>query len=207
MPLNKEVWFVAAMDALTQFRATKEPIKNVVKRLATQRRLGPKERARMSEAVFGWLRVEGANQESARALLSARGNSRPSQRQVDEVIVEQWALGETVSEARFPSWFLDRLKKAYGEESDNLVRSLQERAGPTLAVDVRHTDASAVSEALDDLGIPHVVSRHLKDAIRITEGNLRMSKLPQNIAPHVWLMDEASQLAAETTLRAKGRGV
>ena len=61
--LEKESWFITAMDAVSQFRATKEPLKNIVKRLNKQRRLGSKERSKMSEAVFSWSRYEASLEE------------------------------------------------------------------------------------------------------------------------------------------------
>lgn len=206
MSSEKEGWLVAALDAISQFRATKEPLKNVVKRLGAQRKLGPRERSRMSNAVFAWSRV--AHQSDAVVLkLKEAGINRPSHRQVDEAIITEWLSGESDSVQTFPEWFVSKLQHAYGDEVPSLLESLQQRAGPTLAFDPRHTNKAEICAALDEAKIEHANWKHLDDAIAIRSPKFRLTSLPEPIQQHIWIMDGGSQLIADLALPKDGKKI
>lgn len=203
MSLKKDVWLIAALDAIAQFRATKEPLKNVVRRLSTQRHLGAHDRRNMSEAVFGWSRIHASGQSNVMRELKQKGISRPTVRQIDEAIIAKWLQEGGQGKADFPEWFAAKLSKAYGDEAGDLMMSLQHRAGPTLAIDIRHASMDEVCAALDGLGVAYGISDLFKEAIRIVQSPFRIESLPKALQHHVWLMDESSQLAA-SQVRPKG---
>lgn len=190
---NQPGWFVAALDAISQFRATKEPLKNIAKRIAEKRRLGPRERTKMSDAVFAWARVASDSSTKGRA----------SFREFDEAILRKWLEGET-GETRFPAWFVASLENAYGDRSPALLEALHRRAGPSLAVDIRKSSVAAVCAALDAAQVSYARWAHFDEAICILEQRFRLEKLPQDIQRCVWLMDPASQLVAQAAVPPSG---
>ena len=198
MSLEKEGWFVAALDVISQFRATKEPLKNVVKRLSTQRKLGPRERSRMSDAVFAWSRIVHES-EAVVEKLKKLGVRRPTHRQIDEAIIAEWLQGESDAQT-FPAWFTSKLCQAYGDEAVALLESLQKRAGPTLAFDPRHTSKAEVCAALEAAQIEYADWKYLEDPICIRSQKFRTSLLPEQIQKHIWIMDGGSQLIAHLAL-------
>lgn len=192
MSLEKEGWFVAALDAISQFRATKEPLKNVVKRLSAQRKLGPRDRARMSDAVFAWSRAIHQTKPKA---------NRQSFRQMDEAIIMDWLQSDKPIEQSFPDWFVAKLNQAYGDQTSSLLESLAKRAGPTLAFDPRHTSKEEVCTALDEAKIEYVTWKHFEDAICIRAPKCRLE------LKHVWIMDGGSQLIAQLALPKDGKKI
>lgn len=196
MSLKKEAWLVAALDAIAQFRATKEPLRNVVKRLSVQRRLGSRDRAKMSDVTFAWSRMSEMSQDAIMLELKQQGITRPSVRQIDEAIINKCAQGESSADVEYPEWFIAKVTKAYAQEAPELLKSLHVRAGPTLAVDTRYTKISAVTAALDALDVSYELSERVEEAIRIVQTPFRVESLPKALQSHVWIMDESSQYAA-----------
>lgn len=196
MQTDKEAWLIATLDAIAQFRATKEPLKNVVKRVAVQRRLGARDRAKMSEAAFFWSRKYELGQEHIAQKLKSQGIGRPTIRQMDEFVLSAFCEGEESSPAEFPEWFIKKITSGYKEGTEALLQSLTTRAGPTLAVDTRYAKVSSVLEALDELDVKYVLGKRMGESIRILQSPFRLEALPKALHPHVWVMDESSQFAA-----------
>jgi 16S rRNA (cytosine967-C5)-methyltransferase len=206
MSTAQEGWLIAALDAISQFRATKEPLKNVVKRLITQRHLGSRERANMSDAVYAWSRAHGAGDSAIIDELKRQGISRPSNRQIDEAIINHW-LASGVAEQTFPTWFVRKLESAYGDATPALLESLHKRAGVCLAVDTRHVSVAELGSALDTLGTTYQHWQHFEEAICITQDRFRIESLPQDLQRYVWIMDPGSQLVAHLAMPTPGKKI
>jgi len=198
MSSQKEGWLVAALDSIAQFRATKEPLKNVVRRLSMQRKLGPRERARMSDAVFAW----------SRAYKDVSTVGRKDYRSIDEAIIMDWLQSDKKQVGQsFPDWFIAKLSQAYGEKAPALLESLSQRAGPTLAFDPRHITLKNLCDALDNADVSYGLWPHFEEAVCIKAAKFRIEALPPAIGKHLWLMDPASQLVAHLAHPGAGKKI
>ncbi len=203
-------WFHAALDILARQRATGEPLASVVNAICRTRRFGPRERKQIGDTVFAYARNQHTIDTQIAEQQSTRGGIAPSRRDQDQHAL-QLALElpplQKEGGGGFPPWFTDALHRDYGNQADALAQALNQRAFPILAIDRRLTTQAEVLATLTNVGIDAEPSPLAPNAIRLKSHHVALSKLPKPLQDAVWLMDEASQIAAATVQAKPGERV
>lgn len=217
--MNKHRLISAAKDTVTQFLASRFPLKNVSSDMIASRRLNSRERHVMLDLVFRWSReiflVEQFLMEKipfARSFSTQEKNS---------LAMEIFAVDAGLLDAplttvelcqNFNSWVLslgeerylfalspfvrEHLVADHGPQAQAIAKGLLMRPAKYLAVDQRLVSSSEVQEALTKLEIQYFLHPILPSAIGIHQ-DINMKSLPKSLAPYVWLMDAGSQIISE----------
>jgi 16S rRNA (cytosine967-C5)-methyltransferase len=216
-------WLTLALDAIQRHRATGFPLDKTLAELVRARHAGTGTRRAAADALFAWARQRTSIEREVDDAIAREGGIAPRRRQRDHaavllavswsdlelphaddaalpdvlaLLVDAVARGEMAAPpATLPAWLTARLAQVFGDETQALTHALMQRAPVTLAVDTRHVDEARVIDALRAFSVDATPSPLLAGAIRCS-GRVPLSKLHGSIAPHVWPMDDGSQLVA-----------
>ncbi len=103
-----------------------------------------------------------------------------------------------IRELPWPSWFLKKLEKEYGDKAPALIKALRERAQPVLAIDRRHCDIDQVQAVLLQEKIETRKPALIEGALVVESAEFSWEVIPKELQKSLWLMDEASQIAASS---------
>jgi 16S rRNA (cytosine967-C5)-methyltransferase len=216
-------WLTLALDAIQRHRATGFPLDKTLAELVRARHVGMATRRAAADALFAWARQRTSIEREVDDAVTREGGIGPRRRQRDHAavllavswsdlelphaddaalpdvltaLVDAAARGEMAAPpATLPEWLTARLARVFADDTQALAHALMQRAPVTLAVDTRHVDEGRVIDALRAFSVDATPSPLLAGAIRCS-GRVPLSKLDGTIAPHVWPMDDGSQLVA-----------
>lgn len=190
--------FTAALDAIAQFRATGQPMRQIASQLSKQRKLGQRDRQMFFDLVYAWVKQNEALQPTAQRDLAG---TLPNLRDLDRRVLELLQEG-TTSETKWPDWFQKRLMQSYPDDFEQLQLSLTQRAQPVLAFDKRFLSRDDLFAWLSEQGIKGQAAQGYVNAIEIESDRFSLSGAAPKISDNVWVMDTSSQIAA-SFVRAK----
>ncbi len=199
--------FAAALDAVARHRAAGEPLERALADVSRARRLGPRERRAVGDAIFSWARLRGAVEGLVDDAVAEAGGIKPSRRDRDlaalllaeagggadpdprararltpelrALVDEAAARGLPAAHSALPAWLDDALRHAHGDAAPALVAALGRPAPLVLAFDPRHVDAAAVMAAIAAGGAEATPSPVVPDALRVGD---RKGRAPLRIA-------------------------
>lgn len=148
------------------------------------------------------MKHHGATGEPVSHLVSTLSRARKLGSRDRKLVGE--AVYALVRELPWPTWFLKKLDKEYGKNAPELIKALRERAKPVLAVDKRHCQLDQVQESLQQQGIETRKSALLEGALVVESTDFSWEKIPKELQKSLWLMDEASQIAARSVAAKPG---
>lgn len=212
---------IAALDILARFRATQEPIQNIINPILKTRRFGNQERNNIRDWIFQLQRGQAELSVDLARHLKEVGGTPPDRRMQDlalllatvpEVILATFesktasllpqSLQAFVIQARqrssttsLPKWLAESLRSQFGNEADNIETAFLQKAVPAFAVDTRIVSRADVLAYLENLNLP-VRPFDVCDDGFWSEQHLPLSRIPKDMAAAVWPMDLGSQLIA-----------
>ncbi len=148
------------------------------------------------------MKHHGATGEPVSHLVSSLSRARKLGSRDRKLVGE--AVYTMVRNLPWPAWFLKKLEKEYGKNAPELIKALRERAQPVLAVDKRHCHIDQVQESLQEQGIETRKSALIEGALVVVSADFSWEKIPEELQKSLWLMDEASQIAARSVAAKAG---
>lgn len=233
---HEPAWFVGALDAIARARATGAPLDRALKEATSRLRLGGKERKNAGDAAFAWARKRAAIEAEVKAALKRHGGVAPTQRDQDraQVLIALAGLGaerptgihlpaplsDVVDSAfggasggaveglraQLPAWLQKRLNNRYLDAAPALVEALTSPAPVVISFDARHVDKDALIEALNAIGAQSTPSPVSPFALRL-DRRIPLKRLPKDMVPHVWPMDDGSRAVVDALGVSAGQRV
>lgn len=200
------LWQQCTLDALLEHRATKQPLNLITGRIGRLRHLGSQDRKLMQDSVFQFVRLYQHEIDSLASKQPA-GLVVPYHQRLRLALESIWQEETPQETAHFPDWFTKHIQAAYTQNAPALLDALAGRALPVLAIDRTQTSLNEVCQSLDTIGIQYTISPVYKDAICIQSTDFKITKLPATLLKSIWLMDDASQLAASLVAAKPGETV
>ena len=202
---------IAALDILARFRATQEPIQNIINPILKTRRFGNQERNNIRDWIFQLQRGQAELSVDLARHLKEVGGTPPDRRMQDlalllatvpEVILATFesktasllpqSLQAFVIQARqrssttsLPKWLAESLRSQFGNEADDIETAFLQKAVPAFAVDTRFVSRADVLAHLESLNLP-VRPFDVCDDGFWSEQHLPLSRIPKDMAAAVY---------------------
>lgn len=207
--MNKQRIINTSIDCITKFRASNYPLKNIAQDLIKLRKLNSSERKYFLDLVFSWARESNivikflessikffsglSNQQKDNLALDILAHKNLLDREKYDLFVKN--LNEKKYLLACGDLIAEELIQSFGEQASCVAKSLWQRPDNYLAFDYKKVSLEQVCEELARVNI--IVSSHANAsyALKII-GNFNWELIPENIKPHVWLMDAGSQIIA-----------
>tara|TARA_Y100001954_G_scaffold231202_2_gene280140 strand:- start:1885 stop:3255 length:1371 start_codon:yes stop_codon:yes gene_type:complete len=212
---------IAALDVLARFRATQEPIQNIINPILKNRRFGNRDRNEIRDWVFQLQRQQSTLEKLLEQQVNAVGGVPPDRRMKDLALLlatmsaEMKATFETKTEdllpesllsfvqtARdeiqlegLPPWLFEKLQNQFGDQAKDIEKAFLQKAVPAFAIDTQQADRQGIMKILEEAAIEVRPFSACPDAFWSAQ-HLPLSRLPVEVAQHVWPMDLGSQLIA-----------
>lgn len=201
----------ASVDCVSQFRASKFPLKNIAADIIKARKLNSRERVYFLDLVFAWAResylinnflksdmrfFDGiSNQQKDLLALSilAKPNSDPSLRQRYENYLEK--LGDKRYLLALGDFISQELIDSHGPSAIFIAKSLWEKPAKYLAFDHRVFSLEQIIAKLAACNIKVCSHPLAPQALRVV-GDIKFENLPKDIQENIWFMDAGSQIIA-----------
>lgn len=217
--MNQQRIINTALDCISRFKTSKQPLKNVASDVITQRKLNSSERKCLLDIVFSWARQSFLVKDFLKDYL--RFFAGISEQQKELITIQLLAASlfgflETMPEIHdmkeryeaflaslgdkryllsLGSLFSEELQKTFGEEAITVAKGLFTSPKKYLAFDQNALSLSELTAALNAEGLsvsPHAIAT---TALALT-GDLQLEKLALPLRQNLWFMDAGSQIIA-----------
>lgn len=201
----------SSIDCVSQFRASKHPLKNIAADIIKARKLNSRERSVFLDLVFAWARESNlvakflksdmrfsdglSNQQKDTLALNilVKPASDLALRLRYEEFLEK--LGDRRYVLALGDVIADELIASHPEQATAIAKGLWKAPSKYLAFDIRVFSREQVIERLASENIK--VSSHpmSNNALKI-EGVIKLEELPKDLQENIWFMDAGSQIIA-----------
>jgi len=201
----------SSVDCVSQFRASKYPLKNIAADIIKMRKLNSRERVYFLDLVFAWAResylitnflksdmrfFDGLSKQQKDLLalnILAKPPSDIGLRQRYEIFLEK--LGDTRYLLALGELISKELVDSHGAQAESIAKGLWHTPAKYLAFDHHVLSLEQVVAELASCGIS-VSSHPLAPRALKVVGDIQLEGLAKKVREHIWFMDAGSQIIA-----------
>lgn len=201
----------SSIDCISQFRASKYPLKNIAADIIKARKLNSRERSVFIDLVFAWaresyiigeflkqdMRFSESLSNHQRDVLALNILVKPAPDQAQRLRYEKFLanLGDRRYLLALGEVFAEELIASHGPQATVIAKGLWQTPSKYLAFDYRVLSREQIIEKLAAQNItvsPHKISNN---ALKV-QGVLKLENLPKELRDNIWFMDAGSQIIA-----------